>query len=450
MKYLAGLVPLLALVAADVTPAYAWKCCDQWGFRWTHLTKVGCTNDGGTVTNADECPGGEGLPFKCCNAEGEQFSGFYTSRHDCASAGGTVFAGEWLTCPNAEAFLCCDQAGGSAPGIYGSPDSCEAHGYYVEPWRLTGCEGGWRDNLVEAVTDFVHGPSCVKDVADEFILPKGDAISDNEWPANDPLWNDKHTHCTTSCLISSRCGRFWSTVTGWGKEAMDMCDDAYGNSWGWGDECANRIGRNFGVDLNGAADDVSQCIQHCTVTEDARDACGTGVLGMYQDLSTALTGVDMVAAVKDDILDNIEALGFGDKWEKLIDWCYEFLSQFGLVQEVPTAEVLASLETDVRALVAYAVDEMAGAEIALVAPDAIVQSLGADRYLVLIHLDQRDISIDVQGERIVSIQIRGSTGRVTSINPTPTFDSACATPPCAKRVPWIEWRTPNEAAAVIP
>lgn len=58
--------------------------------------------------------------------------------------------------------------------------------------------------------------------------------------------------------------------------------------------------------------------------------------------------------------------------------------------------------------------------------------------------------IEVDTDRIVSIQIRGSTGRVTSITPTPTVESACSTPPCAKRVPWIEWRTPNAAAAVIP
>lgn len=450
MKYLAGAIPLLALVALDAAPAHAWKCCDPWGYRWPHLTKSGCTGDGGWVTYEDECPGGEGLPFKCCNSEGEQFSGFYTSRHACAAAGGTVFPGEWLTCPNAEAFLCCDQAGGSAPGIFGSPDACENAGYEVQAWTLQGCEGGWRDNVVEAVDAFVHGHACVSEVVDTYTLPKGSSTSETVWPANDPLWNDKHTHCTLNCLLASRCGRFWSTVAGWGKEAIDMCDDNYANSWGWGDECANRIGRNFGVDLDGAADDEAQCLEHCTETDDARAACGEGVLGFVQDLSMQATGADLVAQVKGDILANIGALGFGKKWEALIDWCYEFLSQFGLTQSVPTAEVLASLETHVRGLVAFAAAGLGGAEIAQVASDAIVQSLGDARYLVLVRLDQRDVHIEVDTDRIVSIQIRGSTGRVTSITPTPTVESACSTPPCAKRVPWIEWRTPNAAAAVIP
>jgi hypothetical protein len=454
MKYLAGLVPLLALVAADATPAHAWKCCDQWGYRWHHLTKSGCTNDGGNVTYEDECPGGQGLPFKCCTTEGVDVPNFVAeTRHECAAEGGIVHA-DVYQCPGDQNFVCCDAEAGEEVDGYANAQACTDAGHSALPFALFGCRLlGAATDIKAAVASLDDGYHCAKDVAAYYTEPEATSIAAVDWPDSDPLWTDNHTHCTTSCLIASRCGRFWSTIAGFGKEALDMCDDEYGNSWGWGDACSNRVGRNFGVDLDGASDDVERCLEYCTVTNDAFDACGDGELGATMsflvDLLQQPTGVALADELKAALLDALMQVFNDGPDSKILDLCYSILDNFGLVQTQPTGEALADLETSARELIAFVVSQLGDAEIAQVAPDTIVQALGDQRYLIVSHVANRDIYLEVGSDSVASIQIRGSTGRLISMVPSQLDETACSTPPCAKRVPWLEWRASAAPSAVI-
>lgn len=467
------IVSFAALIGATVAasaPAHAWKCCDQWGYDFpgTYWTQNGCENAGGVVESGLVCPNFT-FPFKCCDADGAPIPGVYGTPHQCKMAGHEVFSG--VLCPESGPFQCCDPEGGSAPGVYAFRYNCVADGYVVQDFSFQGCPGGWIDRAQEFFSSVKHAKSC--STATNKAYNKTDVDPDTagkqtvtgQWQdayedAGAPYgpWTDKDDHCITSCLITVECGKPAAALAGWARETLQMCDGKPFNAWGWGDECANRIGRDYGATLDDSGAYAEACRDHCTQIADLESQCAGTVGGLTGAVTTftAPFGLDP----KEILAATMEGLQaeLGSVWERIENKCNDLLGGLTYPNAASQlAETLHEMKTQGLALIDafgplapeaignYVSDEVGGD----VTAGALVQDLGDGRTMVLLDLPASEVDayLTFDAGELAEMELRGADGNTLAMSASTPVTVACSTPPCERRVGWSQWtvlREPTE------
>lgn len=483
-RALSTLGALLAagLVVGASSPARAeWKCCDQWGYDYPgfYFWQSSCEDAGGVVyNNTLTCPN-DMLFFKCCDASGAPIPGIYGSEHDCKVAGHEVFSG--LICPNTQPFQCCDPDGGSAPGIYLYQSSCIADGYVVQDFSLSGCDGGWQDQAQSWWNDNRISIRCpkrlkahysddndpdtdgVQSVIGDWASDYNDAIPDNtEICANvvdddddgstDELdcqsnWSDKDTHCVLSCLLTVECGERSARLAGWARETMQMCDDALGNAWGTGDECANDFGRDYGVTLpyTTAAEAEADCRNHCNGIADLEQTCGPNEIALFF-LSLGLAGAEALMPETIAGLNN----PLSSLWTNFITNCGDGL--FPLSYPTTLPETIAALKAQGQALIASAQGTgLAVGQSGTFPGGALMHRLDTDHYALFIHVpaEEVDAHLEYVGGVLQTLQLRGASEHLISMTMADPIVTACSNPPCEKRVAWMQWAIEREPVPTL-
>jgi len=469
LAFLIGVSFVILLPAPSAEACAVWKCCDQWGYNFPgiYLLKKGCKNAGGVVECGLQCPQAMLTPWSCCTSSGYPVKGITQYRHDCKVNGHEVHEGGAFgtACPNSpgSVWTCCDPDGGTAPGNYvftesdySGPHQCELDGY--EPTSGLICPGGLIDTIFSALS-IRAAKECALEVEQEYLVAEdanGDSIHDT-WMAQSG-WNDKRSHCTLACILAAQCGRMASTLAGWYKESADVCDEAQFNAWGWGDECANRLGRRYGVDLDSDGDYPQQCLDYCTTGNPdlgvAGGDCEGAIPDAYdwiQDLDgDALFGlVGFLQSGATGLFNNL-----GDISDDLAAFCAELaeiLSGLSIASEgIVTAQHFDELEQAGLAIVAAAEDAQVG-ELA-VGDGVVVHVIEEDAYLIAVHLpnQRRDAYLGFEDGALATVQIRGADGQIRSIAaPAGLQRVACPNPPCPARLPWLEWHQPRTSFPTV-
>ena len=446
----------------------SWWCCDDAGYNWPQnfAWQDSCEDAGGNV-NCSQCSAQPNNPlqlFKCCDSDGRPIPGTY-SRGECVSAGFSIFE-QTLICPNSQLFNCCDPVTGeSAPGNNFYASECIAQGYEVvniSPADLL--DGSWYEGCPAGGSIFGELISGAKDEVKDFINNFTDCAPSTAatyepiiagWlggtftpPLAQPV--DKYTHCITSCIISHQCGRAAAAAVGWAREMLQMCDGTAGNSWGWGDECANYHGRVFGHGLPSSADFEDECLTYCTDTIDVDAVCGQGLLGnspeFVQDVAEYGT------ALFQGMFDAFGSfLGVDSAWDNLAQKCEECIDVgtasgcweifFGLTIDDPGALVrsIRDIRAQGLAMIAAA-GPLADGDRRITAGGAILQK-EQDDVMVLVNnsLAEVDTYLTFRDDQLASVRVRGANGGSLFMSSAKPVQTTCQNPPCETRVPWVQW-----------
>jgi len=473
--------------AVDCFPQ-PWKCCDSNGYNWpkTFLTQNKCVQAGGTVA-CGLCPNqpGIGVPYKCCDSSGAPVAGVFT-RSTCASSGYVVYDNV-LTCPNSGPFECCDPVGGgSAPGLpYVFRSSCVNDGYVVQDFAF-GCPGGLVEQFREWWQEEGIRMRCLFEIKNTYmddnnpnldgkqtvlggwqkayntangIVTKnaqGDYVPEGvpPWPAGPDPWNDKDTHCVTSCLLTVECNKRTAQLGGWGRETAQLCDGEENNAWGSGDECANKLGRDFGETLRPmygtAAEAETACKDYCTGMQDLTQVCPPN--GFLSTVVPAIadSGVINVLSTSFSISDSLPEIPLFGLLGVVARRCFNGIES-GLTY--PTGDTVADILFDVKQLgadlISAASTVLAVGDTGTIEGGSILHRHGETAYALAINLPSAEVDayIDYEDGTVKGFKLRGANGETVTMQTADPIETACATPSCKRRVPWTQWVRQRENTA---
>jgi hypothetical protein len=147
------------------------------------------------------------------------------------------------------AWRCCQQGGGDAPGTFLTKNKCKEKGYVVKDGLNASC-GTVSSGFLGVGNGVV---ACARKQVHPIIdIVRAYASSKNEK-------SDKFKHCGTSCILKKRCGALASWAGGHNKEIKDLFDKVDGNSYGSGDNDANRKGRQIAEQVSSE----NGCLEKC-------------------------------------------------------------------------------------------------------------------------------------------------------------------------------------------
>lgn len=452
-------------------PAHAWcypfKCCDQWGYDYPgfYETNNGCEDAGGHVEcGVFWCSNQSILPWRCCDTDGAEVPGFYMERHDCAAAGLMVvnlYPGDSPVCPNAAPFKCCDPAGGDAPGTYAYRSTCVDAGYVVHDDPA--CPGGWLEDVQDFFTSLVRGPQCPLAVNHHYNKPASDSIM-KDWKQEHAgefagPW-DKYTHCITSCLITVECGASAAALVGWMREGWQMCGwdvednpnsedygtEVQGNGWGSGDECANQYGRDYGQSLSAqfASQAEDECVDYC-IGLDFPTLC-------VPDQSLVQLGLEVAESLVPETIFGLEN-PFAAAWSSFLHECDD-----GLLSPLTYPDGAAELADILHEVSLQGASLLDAAAVLTVgqsgvfAGGTVAQRLGDDEYAFFIQMPaaQVDAHLGFSAGKLTSLRFRGADGDAMTMSAAEPIATACANPPCERRVAWTQWQLSREPVDAVP